>query len=184
MKLDLRPLLAGDRLLAIDYEWNITADPEDTASFLYGVSFPSPMKVTGDITNTAGYMRMHISATIDYSAKCARCLADIDGSFAFDLEKTVAPREVLSDLDEDKLDDYAIIEDGFLDMDEQLLEQLEMEFPLRFLCKDDCKGLCQRCGKNLNEGACSCSEKEIDPRMEPLRKLLEKMKQEEKEEKK
>ena len=175
MKLDLRPLLAGDRLLEIDYELTVSTDPEDTASFLYGVSFPSPMKVKGDITNTAGYMRMQLSASLDYEAQCARCLSDVNGSFAFSLEKTVAPREVLSDLDEDKLDDYAIIEDGFLDIDEQLLEQLEMEFPLRFLCKEDCRGLCQRCGKNLNDGDCDCAKKDIDPRLAPLQKLLDQM---------
>ena len=128
MKLDLRPLLLGDRLLSFDYELTVDIDSEDTASFLYGVSFPSPMKVRGDITNTAGYMRMTLTASLDYSARCARCLKEVNGSFTFDLEKTVAPREVLSDLDEDRLDDYAIVEDGFLDMDEQLREQMEMEW--------------------------------------------------------
>jgi uncharacterized protein len=134
------------------------------------------MKVKGEITNTAGYMRMTLSMSVDYITECARCLSKVNGTFSLDLEKTVAPRNLLSGLDEDKLDDYAIIEDGFLDMDEQLRAQLEMEFPVRFLCRDDCKGLCQRCGKNLNEGNCGCVEKEIDPRMAPLQKLLEQMK--------
>ena len=177
MKLDLRPLLAGDRLLAFDYELPLNIDPDNSASFLWGVSFPSPMKVKGDITNTAGYMRMRLSMSVDYSAECARCLAPVFDSFSLDLEKTVATKEVLSDVDEDRLDDYAIIENGFLDMDEQLMEQLEMEFPVRILCKESCRGLCQRCGKNLNEGECDCDTREIDPRMEPLRKLLEQMKQ-------
>ena len=176
MKLDLRPLLAGDRLLTFDYELSLNIDPEDTSSFLYGVSFPSPMKVKGEITNTAGYMRIELFASVDYSSECARCLAPVSGDFTLSLEKTVAPRSLLVGLDEDKLDDYAIIEDGFLDIDEQLLAQLEMEFPIRFLCKEDCLGLCQRCGKNLNDGKCGCPEKEIDPRMAPLQKLLEQMK--------
>ena len=176
MKLDLRPLLAGERLLTFDYELSLDIDPEDTTSFLYGVSFPSPMKVAGDITNTAGYMRMRLEMSVDYEAECARCLSPVSGKFSLDLEKTVAPRNLLLDLDEDKLDDYAIIEDGFLDMDEQLRAQLEMEFPVRFLCHEDCKGLCQRCGKNLNEGKCECPEKEIDPRLAPLQEILEKMK--------
>ena len=180
MKLDLRPLLAGDRLLQFDYELLLDTNSEDTVSFLADVDFPSPMKVSGEITNTAGYMRMTLTMSVDYEAQCARCLAPVNGEFTLDLEKTVAPRNLLGDLDESKLDEFAIIEDGFLDMDEQLLEQLEMEFPLRFLCKDDCKGLCQRCGKNLNEGPCDCSDKEIDPRMEPLRKLLLQMQEEEK----
>ena len=176
MKLDLRPLLAGDRLLTFDYELSLDIDPEDTSSFLYGVRFPSPMKVKGEITNTAGYMRITLSASVDYSSECARCLAPVSGDFTLSLEKTVAPRSLLVGLDEDKLDDYAIIEDGFLDIDEQLLAQLEMEFPIRFLCREDCRGLCQRCGKNLNDGKCDCPEKEIDPRMAPLQKLLEQMK--------
>ena len=179
MKLDLRPLLAGDRLLEFDYELSLDIDSEDTGSYLSGVGFPSPMKVSGEITNTAGYMRMTLTMSVDYVAQCARCLAPVTGQFTLDLEKTVAPRNLLGDLDEDKLDEFAIIEDGFLDMDEQLREQLEMEFPMRFLCREDCKGLCPKCGKNLNEGECNCDHTEIDPRMEPLRKLLEQMKKEE-----
>ena len=179
MKLDLRPLLAGDRLLTFDYELSVDTVQNDPASFLHGVSFPSPMKVTGKITNTAGYMLMQLSLSLDYSASCARCLSEVNGTFTLDLEKTVATREQLSDVDEYRLDDYAIIDDGFLDMDEQLYLQLEMEFPIRFLCSEDCKGLCQRCGKNLNEGTCDCETKEFDPRLAPLKALLERMKNEE-----
>ncbi len=180
MRLDLRPLLAGDRYLSFDYELPLDTDPEDSSSFLYGVSFPSPMKVSGDITNTAGYMRMTLTMSVDYVATCARCLSPVSGEFTLDLEKTVAPRDLLGDLDEDRLDDFAIIEDGFLDMDEPLKEQLEMEFPLRFLCKEDCKGLCPKCGKNLNDGDCGCQKKEIDPRLAPLQKILDAMKEENK----
>ncbi len=180
MKLDLRPLLAGERLLEFDYELPVDTDPEDAASFLYGVSFPSPMKVKGEIVNTAGYMKMTLNMSVDYQTACARCLRPVSGCFSLDLEKTVAPRKLLSDLDEIKLLDYAIIDDGFLDMDEPLLEQLEMEFPARFLCSDDCRGLCPKCGHDLNLGECSCDTRDFDPRLEPLRKLLEKMKSEEK----
>ena len=180
MKLDLRGLLSGDRFLSFDYEMTLESYREDPGSFLFGVGFLSPMKISGDITNTAGYMRMQLQASVDYTAECARCLAPVSGQFVFDLEKTVSPRNLLSNLDEEKLDDYAIVEDGFLDMDEMVLLQLEMEFPSRFLCKDDCLGLCQRCGKNLNEGECDCPKKEIDPRLALLAKILERMKEENK----
>ena len=180
MKLDLRPLLAGDRLITVDYELPIATNSEDIGSFLYGVGFPSPMKVRGDITNTAGYMRMSLDVSLLYQAECARCLAPVSGEFTFSLEKTVAPKELLEDLPEEKIDDYAIIEDGFLDIDQQIFDQLEMEFPSRFLCSDDCRGLCQRCGRNLNEGSCDCGKDEIDPRLAPLKKILEEMKKNEK----
>ena len=180
MKLDLRPLLAGDRLLTFDYELSLDTATDDPTSFLHGVSFPSPMKVRGQITNASGYMVMQANVSLDYSASCARCLAPVCGEFTLDLEKTVATRDQLEDVDEYRLTDYAIIENGFLDMDEQLYELLEMEFPIRFLCKEDCLGLCQRCGMNLNEGSCDCKTKEIDPRLAPLAKILERMKEEEK----
>ena len=179
MKLDLRPLIAGERRMAFDYELPLDTSSSDTVGYLHGVGFPSPMKVSGEITNTAGYMRAYVSLSVDYEAECARCLDTVTGCFSLDLEKTVAPKKLLENLDEDKLDDYAIIEDGFLDMDEPLREQIEMEFPVRFLCKDDCKGLCSKCGQNLNHGECGCNKKEIDPRLAPLAKILEQMKKEE-----
>ena len=180
MKLDLRPMLGGDKFLSFDYELKLDATDEDSFSFLSDASFPSPMKVSGDITNTAGYMKMTVSLSVDYVSACARCLAPLSGSFALSLEKTVAPRDVLADLPEERLDDYVIIEDGFLDIDEQMKEQLELEFPSRFLCSDDCRGLCQKCGKNLNDGECGCSTKEVDPRLLPLQKILDQMKKENK----
>ena len=180
MKLDLRPLLAGEKLLSFDYELQLDTADEDSFSFISDASFPSPMKVSGDITNTAGYMRMKVTLTLDYESVCARCLCALSGSFTLDLEKTVAPRDILEDLPEEKLDEYVIIDDGFLDMDEQLTEQLVMEFPSRFLCDEDCAGLCQRCGKNLNEGKCNCPEHEMDPRLAPLQKILDQMKKDNK----
>lgn len=64
-------------------------------------------------------------------------------------------------------------------MDEQLTELLEEEFPFRILCREDCAGLCPRCGKDLNEGSCQCESDEIDPRLAPLKDILEKMKKNE-----
>ena len=50
-----------------------------------------------------------------------------------------------------------------------------LAIPMKKLCREDCKGLCPRCGKDLNEGDCNCAEKEIDPRWEPLKKLRNKL---------
>ena len=123
---------------------------------------------------------MRLSACVLYQAACARCLAPVSGEFTTTLEKTVATKDSLGDLPEERYDDYAIIEDGFLDIDEQLYEQLEMEFPARFLCDEECKGLCQRCGKNLNFEECDCNRREVDPRLLPLQKILDAMKDENK----
>ena len=59
-------------------------------------------------------------------------------------------------------------------MDEQLLELLELEFPRKILCREDCRGLCPHCGHDLNLGPCDCKP-EIDPRWEPLQAILAEM---------
>ena len=179
MKLDLRPLLAGDNSLSFDFALRLDVDSADTASVLFGASFPSPMKVKGDVTNNAGYMRLTLSGEVEYSTSCSRCLAPISGLFKLNLEKTVATKELIGNLKKDVPDDYVIIEDGFLDVDELVLDETLLEFPMRFLCREDCRGLCQRCGIDLNHGQCDCGKDEIDPRLEPLRKILQQMKEEE-----
>ena len=179
MKLDLRALLADQcRTFPVRFELEAKADSKDHFSGLNDVRFTSPVSVEGSITNTAGYIRMSLTLSVDYVATCARCLKDVPGSFSFDVERTVVTPKMAEDMTEDRIDELVVVEDGFLSLDELLTECLELSLPFRFLCSDDCKGLCQRCGKNLNDGPCDCEEKEIDPRLEPLRRILEEMKAE------
>ncbi len=180
MKLDLRKMLAGETH-SLPISFTLTPpSANDAMSSLYRVTFPAPLAVSGEILNNAGYMRMTLSLSLSYIAPCARCLADVHGEFSFDVERTVVPEGMLANISEEEADDYAIVRKGFLDMDEELLELLELNFPTKFLCSDDCKGFCPRCGKNLNEGDCTCNHKEIDPRLEPLKKLLLELEAEEK----
>lgn len=178
MKLDLRPLLAENiRVLPVNFcLFPPEEDPEGIATNLYGVHFPSGLQVCGEITNTAGYMRMSLSASILYTASCARCLEEVTGTFSFRFEKTVAPAKLLTNIAEEDADDYVIVEDGFLNVDEQLLEMLVLDFPSKLLCREDCAGLCPSCGKNLNQGPCNCQSTEVDPRLAPLAAWLERHK--------
>lgn len=179
MKLDLRALLAGEyRTLPVMFDLTVEADTQNHFSGLTDIRFDTPLHVEGTITNTSGYIRMLLTLSVSYTAPCARCLEDVSGSFSFDVERTVVTQAMAADLTEERIDELVVVEDGFLSLDELLTECLELSLPFRFLCSDDCKGLCPRCGKNLNAGPCDCEEKEVDPRLEPLRRLLEEMKAE------
>lgn len=180
MKLDLRALLAGEcRTFPVLFDLEVKKDAKNHFSGLTDIRFDTPLHVEGTITNTAGYIRMLLTLSVSYTAPCARCLEDVSGSFSFDVERTVVPAALAEDLTEDRIDELVVVEDGFLSLDELLTECLELSLPFRFLCREDCKGLCPKCGKNLNDGPCDCVEKEVDPRLEPLRRLLEEMKAEE-----
>ena len=64
------------------------------------------------------------------------------------------------------------VNDYQLPLDELVEEELILNLPSKNLCRKDCRGLCPKCGKNLNEGLCGCRSDTIDPRLEVLRQLM------------
>ena len=167
MTLDMRPMLRGEiSRISIDY----MLSPET----LGGVTFTGDAHVTGEITDEAGYMRLTLNAALPYEGECARCLDEVRDTFVLQFERTVVDEGTLTDEQlEDNVDEYVIIENGELNVDEELREALILAFPMRLLCSQDCQGLCPKCGKPRKEGACGCPEREIDPRLAILRTLLD-----------
>ncbi len=167
MTLDMRPMLRGEiSRLPVDY----MLSPEA----LDGVTFMGDAHVIGEITNEAGYMRLVLEATLNYEGECARCLSPVKDVFTMQFERTVADEGTLTDEQlEDNVDEYVIIQNGELDLDEELREALILSFPMRLLCEEDCPGLCPKCGKPRREGECGCPTREIDPRLAILQTLLD-----------
>ncbi len=179
MKLDLRSLLAGEiKTQAVDFSLMPSLAEDDPKSPLFGVRLAAPVSVRGEISNNAGYIRLVLTLSADYTAPCARCLADVSGEFALTVERTVVTPREAADMDESD-DDFVVTEDGFLDADELLLELFELNFPQKVLCREDCRGLCPHCGADLNTAPCHCDGKVADPRLAPLGALLEKLRAEE-----
>ncbi len=168
MTLDMRPMLRGEvTSLALDYRL--------TPMEIYGVRFTDDLHAVGEVTDNAGYMRLTLRISVPYVAECARCLDEVEGEFEELFERTVVTRGAV---DEDKLeesvDEYAVLdENGMLDVDDEIVETMTLLFPKKILCGEDCPGLCPRCGKPKREGDCGCPEKEIDPRLAVLKKLLD-----------
>ena len=164
MLINLGSILRGETdVIDFDYKTDSPSDFDD-------ISFKDEISVSGSVRNMAGYIRLELKADVPFSTHCARCWKEIDSVFSLDFVKSVAAKNVLQNEDND---DYVIIENDSVDIDTPLLEAITLNMPLTFLCKEDCKGLCTKCGKDLNEGKCSCPEKEIDPRLEILKKLLD-----------
>ncbi len=104
-------------------------------------------------------------------AECVRCLDKIPHlSFEIDFEESF----LLHLINESKRTTvYGVTDDGFLNLNHPLREQILVSMPIRPLCRPDCKGLCSQCGQNLNLGPCECAENDIDPRLAALKALLE-----------
>ena len=64
------------------------------------------------------------------------------------------------------------LEGDSADLDDIVRTVFVLNLDSKLLCKEDCKGICEKCGKNLNEGECGCPKREIDPRLSALADLL------------
>ena len=168
MIVDLKPMLRGE-VNSINVDFVLT--PE----IIPDVTFEGGARVCGKITNSAGYMRLTLNAELPYLGQCARCLDEVRGVFSLDFERTVVTAGMVSEEKlEESVDEYIVIENNQLELDDAVREELMLEFPKKLLCSDDCLGLCPKCGKPKREGDCGCVIKEIDPRLAVLKKLLDK----------
>ena len=165
MQIDIRTVIGADNS-ELEFEYD-TPSPEAIPDVRFGEN----MHISGKVCNKAGYMTVGATVKLPYSTHCARCFKEISGVFTFDFEKPIAAKGILSDED---TDDYLLIEKSSIDPDSAIREAILLDFPMIFLCKNDCRGLCAKCGADLNDGDCSCPKKEIDPRLAILGKLLDK----------
>ena len=169
MILDMLPILSGASQ-QIDFDFVFTPNEDSLLVAVYSdVDFTEPITVTGNVKNMAGYMVLSADVKLTYHTMCARCAEPVDSTLEISFEKDIASSGDVSDDN----DDYIIIEDKKVDLLPTVEEEIMLEMPSRTLCKEDCLGLCQKCGKNLNEGDCSCEKKEVDPRLAILKTLLQ-----------
>lgn len=142
--------------LAIDYSYSL--DDESIAT---------PVHVVGEIFNKTGIVTLKAKATFDYATQCALCCKPLVR------HATVPVHHILlTEIQDEDFDDlYVQVENMRLLVDDLVSEDIWLAIPPRFICKEDCKGLCAQCGADLNEGPCGC-KKVIDPRLAALEQLL------------
>ena len=107
---------------------------------------------------------------------CDRCLNDV--SVEFPIKIDVVIDRTTEDDDEKEWNDIVLSDGIMLEVDMLVYDEIAANFPMKTLCKEDCKGLCPKCGKPRREGPCDCSEREIDPRLAILATLLDKNEEE------
>ena len=113
----------------------------------------------------------HVHCDIDIP--CARCLEkfryEIDSDLQLELLSTeMAPTDIELELEKEELDVH-YYETDELDLNEIVKEEIILNIPMRAICKEDCKGLCEKCGGNRNLGECTC-ERQKDTRLGELLK--------------
>ncbi len=118
----------------------------------------------GEITNRSGLILLEGYMWPRLTVNCARCGRETEQTSCISLTAKITDK--LANEDEDE---FVLLVDSALDLDELVRSALILEMPSRFLCKADCKGLCPKCGCDLNESSCSCDTSDRDPRWDVLK---------------
>ena len=144
----------------------------DLSDLRYGVSYPvsEPVMAEGMVRNTAGVLVMTGRITTCIHGTCDRCATEFDREIDFPID-VILVSEMANEENEDER--VFPLEGDSADLDDIVRTVFVLSLDSKLLCKEDCAGLCCRCGRNLNDGPCNC-QKELDPRFAALKQLLDK----------
>lgn len=162
MFLDLREII---EVPGSEVHFECELDPAEL-EFDSIVSYKSAPKAIGRVFNEAGILTLEGTLRADMTCVCDRCGTEFDSVKVQELNATVC-----DGVNEDS--DAFVLDGDKLDLSETLYTLFVLDMESKFLCDPECKGLCSRCGANLNLGPCGC-RKEIDPRFAVLEQLLDK----------
>lgn len=107
---------------------------------------------------------------------CDRCLEPVEVAFQLSIERTLD----MNLTDEERianLDEQPYLQGYNLDVDQLVRDELLLNLPMKVLCDEDCKGICNRCGANLNHETCDCDRSSLDPRMSVIQDIFKQFKE-------
>ncbi|WP_426349304.1 YceD family protein [Alloiococcus sp. CFN-8] len=163
MKLDIKELLKRK---------NFTKNIDEifqSDSFLYNseeIKFLSPIKAKGKVSVKDNLVVIDMEASTTLELTCTRCLD------RYNSDITINIFEEYSQDTKQENTDVTIITEDYIDLLKVIKDNIIVSLPIKKLCGDSCKGLCQNCGVNLNHEQCKCSKNDVDIRMAKLKDLF------------
>lgn len=108
--------------------------------------------------------------SLKFKAECDRCLTEVPVTLELDFERIAASPDVTTE--EEEIDDLSFMEGDHLNVETFVYNEILGNWPAKILCKEDCKGICLKCGQNLNIKDCGCDTFVPDPRMAVLQDIF------------
>lgn len=142
----------------------------------YPIVKKEPFELT--ITNIGNkVLELSGEGSITVEIPCGRCLKPVTTEVSFQIERKLDMKLTDEERRED-LDECTYLNGTDLNVDQLIYLEVLMNWPLRVLCKENCKGICSQCGTNLNTGSCNCADQPKDPRMAAISDIFRKFKEE------
>ena len=166
MRFDLNKLLDGAGFS------DVVTDDVDLSQYSAGGERPlrDPVHITAQAKNRVGVVSLDCTYRFALDLPCDRCLAPVHRDMTLSIPHTVV-RSLQNGPQDDE--EYLVAPDGFVELSELAANYVIPELPSRFLCREECKGLCPICGCDRNVTQCQCQTKETDPRLADLDKFFE-----------
>ncbi len=151
----------------LEVSYNADTFTNQLGTFLIKEKGPVVLKLS-NIGQSKALVQGNVKLTFVFP--CDRCLRDVDYTFELSFDSAVVSPEYAGD---DVDDDTSELMEGYhLNVDELISNELLLNWPMKILCKADCRGICKMCGKNLNDGDCGCDDFVPDPRMAAIKDLF------------
>ena len=174
MQINLTELFTRDgKELDVTAELDMTAF--DAPDGVYELTDRNPVRLhftnLGDRT-----LGVEGSAQFALLIPCSRCLEPVKVPFELDITRTL----LMEPSDKERaetLEEQPYLQGYELDVDQLVCDELLLNLPMKVLCKEDCKGICNRCGANLNRTDCNCDRSSLDPRMSVIMDIFNQFKE-------
>lgn len=165
-------IISLSQLTEREFPFDFTAQPDledESARLVDGV------RVTGKLRKGLAQVDVEgeISGTVEL--ECQRCLKKFTQPLIFPFKAAFITEEFYTSEKEAELRgedlDVSLYEGDKIDLADLVREQVLLNLPTQMLCREDCKGLCSKCGADKNSVNCHCDETETDPRWAALKNL-------------
>ena len=128
------------------------------------VTFDGPVNFEGKLLNVSGILKLRGQISASYHTKCFRCLQNLKEEMSFEIQEDILDARSSTDSEAYTFEGY------HFEIDKVIMDYIVINLPMRHECGSECKGLCLKCGNNLNTSSCVCSKEDtINPQMEALR---------------
>ena len=166
MLIDARTIISSDSSL----NFKFTDIPEAIVDFISPETHIRQVVTEVVARHVIGRIYVTLDIRCEYDSVCARCMENLTRQVETHSDLCYIPEGNEADAEDV---DFTTYTGHFIDLSEAIIDGIYSAMPVRDLCVEDCKGICPKCGINLNLESCNCSHKEIDPRLAGLAKLLE-----------
>lgn len=174
MRVDIKTIV---RNIGASIEIKTESDPDLLSLSKEGIEFTQPVKFEGTVTNMdRDIMVLQGMASTYIKSGCNRCLKDVEMHVQAKIDATFKSVHFKdSDLSEESDPEEEYSYEGYsIELDKVLFDSLILSLPTKILCSENCKGICEWCGNDLNEKDCNCKElhENESSLFEKLRNLL------------